>query len=89
MTFNIQNFGTNDTVTSSVEIAIDWGFTDGDTRIAKIPNPRTDLTASDIQLLDTWVTNNQPIIGDKTGASSTGILSAVKIEQERRKLDLS
>ncbi len=89
MKFNLQSFGSNDTVTSSEELAITWGFMDGDTRLNKLPNPRTNLTASDIQILDTWVSTNQPIIGDQTGASTTGILSAVNIYQERRKLDLS
>lgn len=85
--FDIQKFA--DTVTSSTNLKIEWGFEDGDTRTFNLPNPIDEISSSDVAALNTWVATNQPIVGDKSGSSSTGINSAIKVESTKTKLDIS
>ncbi len=87
--FDIQMFGANDTITASNTVDIVAGFVDGDTRTFKVPNPRSDLTSSDIENVDTWIAANNIIIGDRTGASSTGINSATLVNTMKTRLDLT
>ncbi len=87
--FNLQRFGSNDTVTSGSNLQFNFGFVDGDTRTVNYPNPRPDLTDNDISTFDTYIINGQYLVGDKFGASSTGINTATIIEYTRVKLDLS
>ena len=84
--FDIQKFA--DTVTSATNLKVEWGFDDGDTRIFNLPEPRNDITDSDVAALNTWVAANQPIVGDKYGSSTTGINSAIKVDTTRTKIDL-
>ena len=78
-----------DTVKSSSDLKINWQFADGDTRLQKVPNPKYNLTASDLQALETLAVNSAVLIGDKTGAALTGIKSASKIDKTDRILDIS
>lgn len=87
MKFNIQQFA--DTITSSVTMKFEWGFEDGDTRTFNLPNPKSSIVANDIATLNSWIATNQPIVGDKSGSSTTGINSAIRVEQSKNKLDLS
>lgn len=87
--FDVQLFGDNDTLTSSREGKFNFGFTDGDSRIITLPNVKTNLGETDVTTLNTWIEENQPIIGDKTGASTTGIFDAYYLETTKRTLDLS
>lgn len=87
--FDLQRFGTNDTVTSANALQFNFGFVDGDTRTINYPNPRPDLTEQDIATFDTYIINGQYLIGDKAGASSTGVNTATIIETTRVKLDIS
>jgi len=87
--FNLQRFGNNDTITSGSNLQFNFGFVDGDTRTVNYPNPRQDLTDSDIAAFDTYLINGQYLVGDKIGASSTGVNSATLIEYTRTKLDIS
>lgn len=87
--FEIQLFGDNDTVTSSREGKLLVKFYDGDTRTVTIPNPKTTLNATNVNSFVTFMTTNQPIIGDKTGASIVGAESCKIVEKTDRKLDLS
>ncbi len=88
-TFNLQMFGDNDTITSSNDLQIEFGFVDGDTRTVKLPNPKPNLDSATFVGLSSWMTTKNIIIGDKAGASSTGINSAVFIESTKTKLDLT
>jgi len=88
-TFNLQMFGDNDTVTSSRDLQIEWGFYDGDTRKTTLPNPRANLDSDAIITVSTMAETQNIIIGDKAGASSTGINSAIIVESTKTKLDLT
>lgn len=82
--------GMQDTITSATYWQIEFGFTDGDYRSIKVPNPNEMVaTEAKIRTLDAWVNANQPIIGDKTGASTTGVNSALIVDSTRIKLDLT
>lgn len=87
--FNLQMFGTNDTITSSREGKLVVEFYDGDNRTISIDNPKSDLTATQINNVVNYIKENQPIIGDKTGASVVGASSYKTIEKTERKLDLT
>lgn len=89
MIFNPQLFGENDTITSSEQLQFDFGFSDGDNRKQNIPNPRDNITEAEIIAFDAWIKANAVIIGDKYGADTTGVNSAVIINTTRRKLDIS
>lgn len=87
--FNLQMFGDDDTITSATQGKFNFGFTDGDSRIVTLPNVKTNLGETDVTTLNTWVETNQPIIGDKTGASTTGIFDAYILDTTKVQLDLS
>ena len=82
-------FGNNDTVTSSRDVKLGFGFEDGDTRTVSLPNSRTNLTDSELQELSAWVNENKPVIGDRAGASTTGIFEAYTQTTTKRQLDLT
>lgn len=87
--FDIQRFGTNDTITSSREGNLVIEFYDSDNRTIKIDNPRNDLTAADVNAVVEAIKASQPIIGDKAGASVVGASSFKILEKTETKLDLS
>ena len=87
--FNIQLFGDNDTVTSSREGKFNFGFEDGDTRLITVPNPKINLTAEQINDVSQFAVTNNILIGDRAGASTTGIFEAYYEEVTKRQLDLS
>lgn len=87
--FDIQRFGTNDTITSSREGNLVIEFYDSDNRTIKIDNPRNDLTAADVNAVVEAIKASQPIIGDKAGASVVGASSFEILEKTETKLDLS
>ncbi len=81
--------GTNDTITSGRDLRLEYLFTDGDTRTTTLPNPRTDLTENEINLVSTTLTEDQVFIGDKDGAGFDKINHAEITEWTKTKLDLS
>lgn len=50
--FNLQMFGSNDTVTSTNALQVEFGFSDEDTRIVTLQNARADIEASEVSALD-------------------------------------
>ena len=87
--FDIQRFTANDTVVSSNEGTLVVAFYDSDDRSIKLTNPKSDLTASAINTVVEWMKTNQPIIGDKTGASVVGAKSFEIVEKTSTCLDIS
>ena len=87
--FDIQRFGDNDTVVSSNEGTLLAEFYDSDDRQIKIDDPRDDLTAADVNAVVDWMKQNQPIIGDKTGASVVGAKSFEIVEKTSIYLDIT
>lgn len=87
MKFEIQRFA--DTVISSNVANLLVDFYDGDNRTLTIDNPRSDLTASDVRAFETTLKTTQPLIGDKTGASVTGVSKCTIVEKVDVKFDLA
>ena len=87
MKFEIQRFA--DTVVSSSVANLLVDFYDGDNRTLPIDDPRNDLAASDVHAFETFLKTSQPLIGDKTGASITGVSKCTIIDKTDIKFDLS
>lgn len=87
--FELQRFGSNDTVVSSNEGVLLVNFYDSDDRSIKIDNPKDDLTSAQINSVVDWMKVNQPIIGDKTGASIVGAKSFTITERTTTYLDIT
>ena len=85
--FDIQRFG--DTVTSSSTGNLVVNFYDGDTRTVAIDDPQDSLTAAEINSFVDWMKVNQPLIGDKAGASITGAQKFTIVDKVDVKFDLS
>ncbi len=85
--FDIQLFA--DTVISSSTGSLVVEFYDGDNRTLPVDNPRDDLTAAEINAFVETLKINQPIIGDKTGASVVGASKFTITDKVEVKFDLS
>lgn len=85
--FDIQLFA--DTVTSSSTGNLVVEFYDGDNRTLPIDDPRDNLTATEINAFIETLKTNQPIIGDKTGASITGASKFTIVDKVDIKFDLT
>ena len=85
--FEIQLFA--DTVSSSREGKLVISFYDSDDRTVTIDNPKSNLTAAQINSFVEQMKTDQPVIGDKTGASVVGATSFKIIEKTETKLDLN
>lgn len=77
-----------DKVKSTYILKIKLGFADGDTRIINLDNPRNDLTAEDVYAVSEFIKNNNLLLGDKSGADSSGILTADIVESTKTTLDI-
>lgn len=77
-----------DTVTASSILKTKFYFVDGDDRTINIKNPKSTITSSDIQGLETWMQTNQPLVGDKMGAAFGKIMSATHVATTTRELDI-
>lgn len=78
-----------DTIKSSNELKMEFGFADYDTRTVTLENPKSGLVKADIKALETLAVSTQPIIGDKGGATVVGINRAKIFEKSVTQLDLS
>lgn len=78
-----------DTVSSSRELKLDYRFQDLDTRTTSIPNPKNNITRTNIQNLAGVLANTQAFVGDKNNSPFETITSAKIVEQTRTQLDLS
>lgn len=64
-------------------------YTDADTRTINLPEARSDLTSQDIKELSDFITQNNLLIGDKTGAQFGRITKATKISKTTTTFDLT
>lgn len=79
----------SDTIKSSEELKIETKFYDADTRLITLPNPNTGLTKNDVETAFANIIADNVIIGDKTGASITGLNTAYTLQKSTTYLDLS
>lgn len=77
-----------DILKTTDELKIENYFVDGDTRTITLKYPRADLTASDITSLETFMRQNNIIVGDKMGATFGRINKATKVTKDTLALDI-
>lgn len=77
-----------DVIKTSSVLKTKFYFVDGDDRTVNIKNPKSALTSTDIQNLESWMQTNQPLVGDKMGAAFGKIMSATRIDTTTRELDI-
>ena len=77
-----------DTIKSTSELSLRFSFGANDDRLITLPNPRPDLTASEIKAVGKKFSDNNILIGDKNGDSCTGISQAYIKDKTTTKLDL-
>ena len=75
------------TKTESV-LNIECLFLDGDTRTITLKNPRSNISSSEIENLETFMQTNQIIIGDRDSSDFRKIKKAVKRDTNTTYLDL-
>lgn len=78
-----------DTISGSSELKVGLKFDDADTRIITVPNPANNLTKATIENAFSDTVSQNIFIGDKAGASLTGLYTAYKDDTTRTKLDIS
>jgi len=77
-----------DKIKTSSELVIECLFFDGDTRTITLKNPRDDISSSNIENLETFMQENNIIIGDRDSSDFRKIKKAVKRETTTTYLDL-
>ena len=77
-----------DVIKTSTVLNIECVFNDGDTRTITLKSPRSDISASDIENLETFMMENKIIIGDKDASDFRKIKKAVKRNTTTSYLDL-
>ena len=77
-----------DIIKTASLLNIECVFLDGDTRTITLKNPRSNISASDIETLENFMETNQIIIGDRDSSDFRKINKAVKRETTTRYLDL-
>ena len=77
-----------DTIKTSIVLNIECAFLDGDTRTITLKNPSSNISSSDIENLETFMQENNIIIGDRYSSDFRRIKKAVKRETTTQYLDL-
>ena len=77
-----------DIVKTSAILNIECVFNDGDTRTITLKNPRSDISASEIETLENFMLENKIIIGDRDSFDFKKVRKAVKRDTTTTYLDL-
>ena len=77
-----------DIVKTASLLNIECVFLDGDTRTITLKHPRSNVSSSDIENLETFMETNQIIIGDRDSSDFRKIKKAVKRNTTTTYLDL-
>ena len=77
-----------DRVKTSNELVIECAFIDGDTRTITLRSPRSNISSSDIENLETFMQTENIIIGDRDLSDFKKIKQAIKRETTTIYLDL-
>lgn len=77
-----------DTATYSDELKIEALFVDGDTRTFSVKNPKATIGQANIAALNTYMQENNILVGDKYGGRFGRIQTAKKVKKTTVTLDL-
>lgn len=78
-----------DSIGESETLKFDFLFVDGDTRGLSLKNPKSTITTSDIEALQTFMRTNNIVIGDKAGGTFGRINAVTRINEHKVYLDFS
>lgn len=78
-----------DITTNSSVLKIENLFVDGDTRTITLKNPTATIAQADIQSLDSYLRDNNLLIGDKWGGNFGRIVEVKTVTTTRKFLDLT
>lgn len=77
-----------DTTSYGRELKIESMFVDGDTRTFNIKDPKSNVDQNDITALNTYMQQNNILVGDKYGGRFGKITKATTIDKTTVTLDL-
>lgn len=78
-----------DVIKTAYNLVIETAFVDGDTRTLTIKNPRSNISQSDIADLNSYMQENNMIIGDKDGSTFGRIKKVTRRSSTTTYLDIS
>ena len=78
-----------DVVKTARNLIFETVFVDGDTRSITLKNPRSDISQSEITAFNTFLQENNMLIGDKDGATFGRIKKVTRRETTTTYLDIS
>lgn len=82
-----------DKVTTTNELKINNLFTDGDTRLITLKNPKDTITTGEITALETLIKNGDGtasiLIGDKYGSDFRRIQEVTRVSKTTHEYDIS
>lgn len=78
-----------DKITTTDELKFEFAFADGDTRIYRLKNPKSENLRSQIEAINAMILQNNLIIGDKASGAFTGIYRVTKVNKTATTLDIS
>jgi len=78
-----------DVTKTAYNLVIETVFVDGDTRTLTIKNPRSDISQSEISELNSYMQENNILIGDKDGSTFGRIKKVTRRISTTTYLDIS
>lgn len=78
-----------DIIKTAYNLVIETVFVDGDTRTITIKNPRNNISQSDITDLNSYMQENNILIGDKDGSTFGRIKKVTRRSSTTTYLDIS
>lgn len=76
-----------DVLAETAELKFDAYFVDGDTRILTLKNPKGNITTSEIEDLQSYIRQNNLIVGDKMGGTFGKFEKVTKIKTYKTYID--
>lgn len=78
-----------DVITTNQTLQLEYAFVDGDTRINNIKNPKDNISASDIESLNTFIRANNAIVGDRYQSTFAQINYAKRVTKTTVNYDIN
>lgn len=78
-----------DQVKDTTSLKLDFLFVDGDTRSLTLKNPKSTVSTSDIESLQTFMRTSNVVIGDRDGGTFGRIDKVTKVTERKVYLDYS
>lgn len=76
-----------DVLSESAEVKFEAYFVDGDTRTMTLKNPRGGISTADIEDLQSYIRQNNLIVGDKMGGTFGKFEKVTRIKTYKTQID--